>query len=70
MKYLASFAAGVVAAVLAAVIFALFSDGISYAELGWGGYLAVDLEAAPLFLVVLMAAFGFGFFGTLRQASR
>jgi len=70
MKYFTSLAAGIAAAILAAAVYALFSSGVSYTELGWGGYLAVDLAAAPSLIILLITAFAVGFFGMLRRASR
>jgi hypothetical protein len=69
MKDCTSFAARI-AAILAAVVYALLSSSVSYTELGWGGYLAVDLAAAPSLIILLITAFAVGFFGMLRRASR
>ena len=70
MKYFTSFAAGIAAAIVAAVVYALFSSGVSYTELGWAGYLAIDLPADPSLIILLITAFAVGFFGMLRRASR
>ena len=66
MKYLASFGAGIGAAILAAVVYALFSPGISFGLM----YGVIDSAAVPPLLIILMVAFGVGFFGMLRRASR
>jgi hypothetical protein len=70
MKYVASFAVGITVALVSAIVYTLLSSGISYKELGWGGYFAIDGEITPRFLAVLLAMFVLGFFWTLRRASR
>ena len=70
MKYLASLAVGIAVAVASAAVYTLLSSSITYTELGWGGYWAIDAEVVPGLLTVLVAAFALGFFWTARRASR
>jgi len=69
MRFLKSLIIGMAAAIVAAIVFLLISSA-SYHELGWGGFVAVEIVVGPWLLLVMLAAFALGFFWTLKQTSR
>lgn len=69
MRFLKSFTTGMAAAIVSAIVFLLISSG-SYHELGWGGFVAVEIPVGPWLLLVMLAAFALGVFWTLKRTTR
>jgi hypothetical protein len=70
MRFLKSFTIGIAAAIVSAIVFLLISSASSYHELGWGGFVAVEIVVGPWLLLLMLAAFALGFFWTLKRTSR